>query len=42
MKQSQSILDAKKRGKNTRTRKITWFNPPFSMNVATNIGKNFF
>ena len=31
-----------KRGKNTRTRKITWFNPPFSMNVATNIGKNFF
>ena len=31
-----------KRGQNTRTRKITWFNPPFSMNVATNIGKNFF
>ena len=41
MKRSQSIPDAKKRGKNTRTRKITWFNPPFSMNVATNIGKNF-
>ena len=31
-----------KRGKNTRTRKITWLNPPFSMNVATNFGKNFF
>ena len=31
-----------KRGRNTRTRKITWFNPPFSMNVATNIGNNFF
>ena len=30
-----------KRGKNTRTRKVTWFNPPFSMNDATNIGKNF-
>ena len=31
-----------KRGKNTKTRKTIWFNPPFSMNVATNIGKNFF
>ena len=31
-----------KRGKNTRTRKMTWFNPPFSVNVASNIGKNFF
>ena len=31
-----------KRGRNTRARKITWFNPPFSMNAATNIGKNFF
>ena len=31
-----------KRGEKTRTMKITWFNPPFSMNVATNIGKNFF
>ena len=31
-----------KRGKNTRTRKMTWFNPPVSMNVASNIGKNFF
>ena len=31
----------KKRRRNTRTRKITWFSPPFSMNVVTNIGKNF-
>lgn len=26
----------------TRKRKITWFNPPFSKNVTTNIGKTFF
>ena len=25
-----------------RKRKIVWFNPPFSLNVLTNIGKNFF
>ena len=25
-----------------RIRKITWFNPPYSTNVATNIGKKFF
>ena len=25
-----------------RKRKIIWFNPPFSLNVSTNIGKNFF
>ena len=31
-----------KRGRNTRPKKIIWFNPPFSMNVVTNIGKNFF
>ena len=31
-----------KKRENTRTRKITWFNPPFSMNVASNIGKNLF
>ena len=24
-----------------RSRKITWFNPPFSQNVATNIGRKF-
>ena len=28
--------------KKRRQRKITWFNPPFSKNVATNIGKEFF
>ena len=27
--------------KNTRKRKIIWFNPPYSMNVETNIGKTF-
>ena len=26
----------------TRTRKIVWFNPPFSRNIETNIGKEFF
>ena len=31
-----------KKRETTRSRKITWFNPSFSMNVATNIGKNFF
>ena len=25
----------------TRNRRITWFNPPYSMNVKTNIGKTF-
>ena len=25
-----------------RKRKIKWFNPPFSLNVSTYIGKNFF
>ena len=27
--------------KKNRSRKITWFNPPFSANVQTNIGKKF-
>ena len=27
--------------KNKRKRKIIWFNPPYSMNVKTNIGKIF-
>ena len=26
----------------TRTRQTVWFNPPFSLNVETNIGKEFF
>ena len=28
--------------KRKRRRKIIWFNPPFSLNVKTNIGKLFF
>ena len=28
--------------KRKRKRRIVWFNPPFSKNVATNIGKEFF
>ena len=28
--------------KRNRKRNITWFNPPFSKNVKTNIGKKFF
>jgi len=27
---------------NRRKRNIIWFNPPFSQNVSTNIGKKFF
>ena len=26
---------------NKRSRKITWFNPPYSMNVSTNVGRRF-
>ncbi|GFO40674.1 hypothetical protein PoB_006717900 [Plakobranchus ocellatus] len=29
------------RRNNARARRITWFNPPYSMNVAINIGKKF-
>ena len=29
------------RKKKTRRRQITWFNPPFSQNVSTNIGRKF-
>ena len=32
----------KKHRKKTRKRNITWFNPPFSENISTNIGKIFF
>ena len=34
--------DTKQRNKRTRTRNILWYNPPWSENVATNIGKKFF
>ena len=30
-----------KKGKNNRSRDITWFNPPFSQNVSTNVGARF-
>ena len=29
------------KNKKTRTRKVTWFNPPFSLNVKTNVGREF-
>ena len=29
------------RKKGNRRRKITWFNPPYSMDVETNVGKEF-
>ena len=31
-----------KRNKKSRSRKILWYNPPFSQSVKTNIGKEFF
>lgn len=34
-------VDNKNRNRKNRKRKITWFNPPFSQNVKTNIGKQF-
>ena len=33
--------ERKERTKKNRARKITWFNPPFSSNVKTNVGKAF-
>ena len=30
-----------KNTKKNRSRKVTWFNPPFSANVKTNVGRNF-
>ena len=38
-KPDQNIDNA--RQKRSRKRKITWFNPPYSENVATNVGKKF-
>ena len=39
---NRSTADAHNyKNKNKRRRNITWFNPPFSNNVATNIGKGF-
>ena len=28
-------------GRGNRSRNITWFNPPFSLNVKTNVGASF-
>ena len=30
-----------KNGKRNRRRKVTWFNPPYSANIKTNVGKEF-
>ena len=41
----QATLKFEKTSQNTRrnrNRKVIWFNPPFSLNVKTNIGKEFF
>ena len=32
---------APKASSRTRTRKVTWFNPPFSQSISTNIGQKF-
>ena len=38
----KQCTDKKNNEKNkTRKRKITWFNPPFNINVATNVAKTF-
>ena len=37
---SGSLSMEPKRSKN-RSRKVTYFNPPFSLNVETNVGKEF-
>lgn len=34
--------DSERTYKRNRNRAVTWFNPPFNLNVATNIGKQFF
>ena len=36
-----SLHRSNNNNKKKRKRNIIWFNPPFSENVATNIGKNF-
>ena len=33
--------DIKKKNRRNRGRKVTWFNPPYSRNVKTNVGKIF-
>ena len=36
-----SNIDNTNRKSKNRKRKVTWFNPPFSANVSTNVGKKF-
>ena len=36
-KPRNEAIQTKKKWKKT----VTWFNPPYSMNVATNVGRNF-
>ena len=38
---SENVRDINTEEKKQRKRKIIWFNPPYSMNVKTNIGKTF-
>ena len=37
----QTCYDKNNEKNKTRKRKITWFNPPFNINVATNFAKIF-
>ena len=40
--QKQQNTPAVTNNTNNRKRKIIWFNPPYSLNVSTNISKKFF
>jgi len=41
-KLQHKVHENKQTNKNKRKRNILWFNPPYSKNVSTNIGKRFF
>ena len=41
-KERLSFVTTSRAGGRTRTRAKIWFNPPFSLNVKTNVGKHFF
>jgi len=40
-KEKITYIDKPNNRKKSRKRQIIWFNPPFSMNVKTNIAKRF-
>ena len=40
-KDGEEGFQGEKRTGRGRHRRITWFNPPYSMEVATNVGKEF-